>query len=124
MTSKCKSCGVYCSFYSEIIVETDDPNLDTLREAGLVEQKQYEHTGRVFYQMRTADGGRCMALGGTVGEYVRCLIYENRPHVCREYQEDSASCRTAVFINITRKGKPLFVQGDPSSWPSYDPQTA
>lgn len=34
----------------------------------------------------TREGGRCIALEGTVGQHITCSCYKDRPSVCREYE--------------------------------------
>lgn len=46
----------------------------------------------LFGLMMRERGGQCIALAGTVGEHVRCRIYEVRPQVCRDFVPGSACC--------------------------------
>lgn len=44
---------------------------------------------------------RCVALGGSVGKQVTCLIYENRPLGCQKFQPGSDLCKEArVAANL------------------------
>lgn len=43
------------------------------------------HLHRVCMKGTNQKDPRCVALLGTVGEQVRCTIYENRPSPCREF---------------------------------------
>jgi Fe-S-cluster containining protein len=41
------------------------------------------------------DGFKCSALKGTVGSDVSCVIYDNRPPVCRNFTAGSERCLEA-----------------------------
>jgi len=45
--------------------------------------------------MRMVDGGRCIALRGSIGRQVRCSIYDVRPRPCRRVQAGDPSCLRA-----------------------------
>jgi len=110
--SDCQTCGACCDHFEVVDVYPDDTNFGYLKSADLLRKTEYG-----FYAMKSISEGdnRCIALEGTVGESVRCTIYDNRPRGCRIFEQDSAICRTTVFVEITRKGKSLFTD-DPDSW--------
>ena len=37
-------------------------------------------------------GNRCSALVGEIGSRAQCSVYQNRPLVCREFQQGSDDC--------------------------------
>jgi Fe-S-cluster containining protein len=43
----------------------------------------------------TQEVGRCVALRGTPGSAVACLVYEVRPRCCREVEAGSPACLDA-----------------------------
>ena len=45
--------------------------------------------------MRMVDGGRCIALRGSIGRRVSCSIYDVRPRPCRRVEAGDASCLRA-----------------------------
>lgn len=42
--------------------------------------------------LRIVDGGRCLALRGTLGRRVTCAIYHHRPSPCRTVQAGDELC--------------------------------
>jgi Fe-S-cluster containining protein len=40
----------------------------------------------------TQEVGRCVALRGTLGAAVACLVYDARPRACREFEPGGAAC--------------------------------
>lgn len=111
-TPDCRSCGACCEFYDTIEVHGDDENLEWLTANGYLE------TYALGRRMRADEATRtCIAFEGEVGVTARCLIYEHRPEACRQFEPGEERCRTVVFVEITRKGKPLFQADDPESWP-------
>lgn len=84
ISNPCLKCGACCAFYraSFYWAEGDDAT------AGGVPA---ELTRKLddFRRMMIGTGGstpRCIALEGTIGEKVRCTIYESRSSVCRDFQ--------------------------------------
>ncbi len=47
------------------------------------------------HHMRLRDDGRCVALDGTIGRFVSCGIYAQRPEVCRKLEPGTPQCREA-----------------------------
>jgi Fe-S-cluster containining protein len=82
-TNPCLTCGACCAYYraSFYWAECDDA----------VENGVPHHlTKKMDFnrRMMLGTGGpepRCIALLGTIGEEVRCLIYERRASVCRSF---------------------------------------
>jgi hypothetical protein len=80
----CLECGACCAFYraSFYWTEGDDAPGGTVPVA-LTEKMDS------FRRMMIGTGGstpRCVALIGTIGEGVRCSIYDVRAGVCRDFQ--------------------------------------
>jgi Fe-S-cluster containining protein len=42
--------------------------------------------------LRLVEGGRCVALRGTMGKRVRCAVYADRPSPCRRVQAGDELC--------------------------------
>ena len=66
-------------------------------EGGCVPEGLAEPVTDSLRRMRGTDYARprCAALGGKIGEQVRCGIYEWRPNPCHELQAASSSCNYA-----------------------------
>ena len=85
--SPCQACGACCEYSSDwprFTLETD------------------EDIARIPRRLIAADqsgmgclGDRCAALAGTVGQFTACVIYENRPIVCRDCQPGDDACQIA-----------------------------
>lgn len=83
----CQACGACCAYSADwprFSLETDE-ELARIPEA-LIDPSQ----GRMAFE-----GGRCKALGGTVGEQATCGIYADRPIVCRDCMPGDAECLVA-----------------------------
>jgi hypothetical protein len=83
----CLTCGACCAYSAEwprFSTETDE-ELDRI-PSNLV----HDSLGRM-----RAEGDRCAALAGAIGDAVACTIYEVRPHVCRACQPGDEDCLTA-----------------------------
>jgi Fe-S-cluster containining protein len=83
----CQTCGACCSFSStwpRFSTETD-AELDALPPHYVAE----DQGGMRCY------GERCVALSGRVGTNTSCLVYEDRPDVCRSCMPGDAACLTA-----------------------------
>jgi uncharacterized protein len=76
----CQSCGACCAWDSSWpeVWSNDDVPEEYLDEDGFTIQ---------------CHGNRCSALEGIVGISVRCLIYDRRPIVCRQFEPGSMDCR-------------------------------
>jgi len=85
--SPCQGCGACCSYSSNWprFTTEEDAALDRIPQ-NLVNEKQ---SG-----MR-CDGNRCSALSGQIGEATSCLIYADRPEVCRICLPGDPECNMA-----------------------------
>lgn len=121
--SPCLSCGACCatfrvSFYWGELQEAGGVVPDVLTEQ--------INSHRACMKGTNQKEPRCVALLGSVGEQVRCTIYENRPSPCREF-----SCNGEVEAYNegcdkarARFGLPVLT---PPEFPAFDdhpPQTA
>jgi uncharacterized protein len=77
----CIGCGKCCHLLVELT-----PGVDDVPEDFVV-----EHEGVRCMDQR--GDGACVALDPVS---LRCLIYERRPQVCRDFQRGEALCRRAV----------------------------
>jgi len=85
--SPCQGCGACCSYSSNWprFTTEDDAALDRIPQ-NLVNRK--------LSGMR-CDGDRCSALSGRIGEATSCLIYDDRPEVCRICLPGDPECKMA-----------------------------
>jgi uncharacterized protein len=83
-SNPCMTCGACCAFYraSFYWAEADDVTPGGV-PAHLT--RKLNHFRRVMIGME-GSAPRCAALEGTVGERVRCAVYESRPSPCRGLQ--------------------------------------
>ena len=90
--SVCTSCGACCASY---IVDFSVTEL--LSEGGRVPDGLTVSVSDHTCRMRGTDHARprCAALGGEVGQQVRCHIYEWRPNPCDEFSAGSPACERA-----------------------------
>jgi Fe-S-cluster containining protein len=83
MQNPCQRCGACCALYRVALQgsETSDSLDGTLPVELTVE------FGKNKRVMKGTDGlkKRCIALEGTVGASVTCLVYDRRPSVCRSF---------------------------------------
>jgi len=79
----CLTCGACCAFYRASFYwsEGDDAPGGTVPVALTEKMDDFR---RVMIGT-TGPAPRCVALLGTIGETVRCSIYEQRSSVCREF---------------------------------------
>ena len=90
----CQRCGACCRNGAE----NQREGVDEWVEVGADEALARRQRGAALLvrneegtlHLRMVDGGRCIALRGSIGRRVRCSIYEARPMVCREY--DAGTC--------------------------------
>lgn len=76
----CLTCGACCHYFRISFYEGE-------LLAGFPPEGLTEPLGRPYSCMKgTREGGRCVALEGTVGVDIKCTIYSERPSVCREYE--------------------------------------
>ncbi|OHC84384.1 MAG: hypothetical protein A3J99_02675 [Sideroxydans sp. RIFOXYD2_FULL_59_7] len=78
----CLTCGACCANFRIMLYA------DEVSPPGGVPRALVEPVGAAFC-MKGTDRfpPRCIALEGEVGQAVRCTIYEQRPLVCREFNE-------------------------------------
>jgi hypothetical protein len=80
----CLTCGACCAYYraSFYWAEAD------ATAGGTVPAEMTEKLNDFLAVMKGTNqkNPRCIALDGTIGECVRCSIYEQRSSVCREFE--------------------------------------
>ncbi|PAS94209.1 MAG: zinc/iron-chelating domain-containing protein [Candidatus Dactylopiibacterium carminicum] len=78
----CLSCGACCAS-----LRVSFHHSQLLSEGGYVPDVLANAETRTTWRMRGTDESppRCMALEGSVGDAVRCSIYDCRPDPCREF---------------------------------------
>lgn len=90
--SSCTQCGACCaSFRVDFAVQELDEN------GGHVPGGLAVTVNEALMRLRGTDHQppRCAALAGTIGQQVRCGIYEWRPSPCDEFAEGSDACNRA-----------------------------
>ena len=109
----CTRCGACCATYRVAFLAHE---LDSA-PGGWVPAEFVERIGDRGACMRgTGDRRpRCAALRGTVGEEVRCEIYERRPSPCRAFAPQAASGRGDAACGDARR-----LHGLPPLPGSYD----
>jgi Fe-S-cluster containining protein len=84
MSNPCLSCGACCAYFRASFhwLET------TAAADGITPAELTVPVSRHFVAMRGSDRRppRCIALEGTIGNAVRCSIYDRRASPCREFQ--------------------------------------
>ena len=99
MPLDCRACGACCCNGAEnrregvedwVEVADDETIAKQRRGAALV----VKNADGVMH-MRLVDGGRCIALRGSIGRRVSCSAYDVRPRPCRRVQAGDASCLRA-----------------------------
>jgi uncharacterized protein len=93
MTPDCQTCGACCCFDKED--ETFIP-ISADEQKKLPRRFQFRIIGRELQTMKKRSGHvACVALKGTVGEDVRCEMYNVRPSICEEFKVGSKACLKA-----------------------------
>jgi Fe-S-cluster containining protein len=94
----CQTCGACCvhpasAVGGAYIHLTDDEERRMKRLSLSVIQKG----GESFLGARPGPGSRpvCVAFAGRVGGWCGCSIYEDRPHICRQFEAGDALCLEA-----------------------------
>ena len=95
----CQRCGACCCNGAENVregvrdwVEVGDDEAIARRQRG---QKLLVRNADGVLHMKLVDGGRCIALRGSIGRRVSCSIYEARPRPCRRVEAGDPSCLRA-----------------------------
>ncbi|HET6584767.1 MAG TPA: YkgJ family cysteine cluster protein [Nannocystaceae bacterium] len=99
MTLDCRTCGACCCNGAENRREGVDEWVEVGGDETIAKQHRgaalvVRNAGGVLH-MRLVDGGRCIALRGSIGRRVSCSIYDVRPRPCRRVQAGDASCLRA-----------------------------
>jgi Fe-S-cluster containining protein len=91
----CTACGRCCAGWA---IDAPDIGLSDLTEP-LVITADGDEFGWVMAMVSEPGDPlgveRCAALTGTLDGACSCVIYEERPAVCREFERDGASCDRA-----------------------------
>ena len=81
----CQTCGACCRGFTVEVDVQDEVHPRLVKQA-------------LFGPVMRERCGQCIALKGEVGKQVRCTIYEDRPQVCREFEQGSAACDIARHL--------------------------
>lgn len=94
----CTTCGACCASNDvanvEVRVGDKTPRELTVLRRG---KWQTDVTGQLqegLCLMRRVEG-RCVALVGTIGQRVACIVYDRRPRVCVQFKAGTAACLKA-----------------------------
>ncbi len=89
MTLDCRACGACCASF-----RVDFHASDGEVRGGHVPAAFYDELGATLARMRGTDHAqpRCRALRGRIGEAVECVIHDERPDPCREFEAGSEAC--------------------------------
>ena len=92
VSETCTTCGACCASF-----RVDFHPSDGAARGGLVPEGLYDELNASIARMRGTDHAqpRCRALHGQIGCAVRCIIYDERPDPCREFEAGSDACRRA-----------------------------
>lgn len=92
-SESCQQCGACCATY-RVAFGVDETDAEP---GGRVPASLTEPYGAHVVCMRgtASEPARCAALGGRVGEAVKCHIYEWRPGPCHELLAGSDGCNHA-----------------------------
>jgi Fe-S-cluster containining protein len=100
-TSQCTLCGACCAAHRVVFgrEELDD------WPGGVVPAALANPLDRQRACMRGTGSGepRCIALNGTIGTNVSCLIYERRPSPCRSFAPDAATGHGSISCGEARR---------------------
>lgn len=92
MSKDCIECGACCASF-----RVDFHPSDGEMRGGRVPEGMYDELNEVIARMRGTDDvePRCRALRGRIGQAVGCVIYDDRPDPCREFEAGSDACSRA-----------------------------
>src|SRR5262245_9130967 len=96
----CLLCGACCAspFDGEGYIQVEPEDRDRLRSLALPVIEMEASGERLLLLSTRLDGqGKrvCRALEGKVGRRVACSVYEDRPHLCREFEAGTPECLAA-----------------------------
>ena len=119
MQYDCQKCGACCTFFHKgelkennyplwaVPINPDYQNVPPafvqIGKKLTIADSDKEADANNFYttnQFVKNNNTRCSALSGEVGSSVSCLIYENRPPVCRKFEAGSDRCKIARKAEI------------------------
>ena len=87
----CQTCGACCTALPCVDVkEIDSTPAENYWEIVIGGQDEIVVNRQLKRDLKT---GNCLALEGSVGEFVKCGIYESRPDDCRKFEAGSDRCR-------------------------------
>ena len=81
----CQKCGACCAFYRVSFYWREAEPLDTTNPVPEGFWKESSDNQRCLIGTDQKHKPKCTALGGKIGEFVYCTIYENRPTPCRNF---------------------------------------
>lgn len=87
---ECTTCGICC--FLPLIVPVTRAESERLTGYCDILLDDSEEDIVVDRMLPRAEDGRCANLEGTLGVNIGCRIYEDRPHVCRDFDAGSDRC--------------------------------
>ncbi|MEJ2508519.1 MAG: YkgJ family cysteine cluster protein [Gammaproteobacteria bacterium] len=119
MGSPCLSCGACCAHFRVSFYWSEAESF----LGGRVPIALTAPLGRHRLAMAGTDcaAPRCVALHGTVGDTLRCSIYDDRPSPCRDFVPSWQDGRPNPRCDEARAAYGLAPLPDPCSPPSCEP---
>ncbi len=99
----CQKCGACCGYFR---VEFPREEIEPGILPNPVPRELAERAGEnklCLIGTNTNQKPKCVALGGRIGDRVHCLIYENRPSPCREFEASFSNGRHNPRCDEARK---------------------
>jgi Fe-S-cluster containining protein len=97
MEWNCKNCGACCVGMRVEVTHAEFSRVDSALAA---QERLTMSTERYKRYLPVLEGSSCVALGGTVGTPdARCVIYENRPKICKDFRPGSHQCVTMRILH-------------------------
>ncbi|NOX34322.1 MAG: YkgJ family cysteine cluster protein [Deltaproteobacteria bacterium] len=81
--SPCKTCGACCAFFC--VSFPDNETNAVLKGVVPIEMTSRLNEFKSYMKGTNSHNPRCIALDGQVGFKVKCMIYKNRPSICRDF---------------------------------------
>ncbi len=95
----CQLCGACCYNRTENVAEgfttyVEVEPKDVIQRRPNLMRRYVIYSDETPY-LRMEQDGRCSALKGKLGDFVKCQIYESRPKACRRIEAGSQECLDA-----------------------------
>ncbi len=99
MSLDCQRCGACCHNSAQNLREGSEDWIEVADDETIVRRRRgaalLVRGADGHHHMKLVDGGRCIALRGSIGKHVTCSIYDVRPRPCRRVQPGDPDCMRA-----------------------------